>query len=202
MNAVDIERSIKQRGRRSLLTGRRIRQVDRERRIDGAQLVDLRFDVTVAFGVFSNLPNLGVFDLQTGGVEVFELPKPANRVYLDEEEALLLVEHPDQRGYFTVMEGLQVWGYTVVDSCGTPQNQAVTLLSYLHIAFQPMVFNATTTPTVAQNQGVSYQAAASSSSSSGAAVTGSGYLKHKGHEDHKAHREASHLKAGSETWNG
>jgi hypothetical protein len=45
-------------------------------------------------------------------------------------------------GYFTVMEGLQVWGYTVVDACGTPQNQAVTLLSYLHIAFQPMVLNA------------------------------------------------------------
>jgi hypothetical protein len=45
-------------------------------------------------------------------------------------------------GYFTAMEGLQVWGYTVLDACGTPANQAVTLLSYLHIAFQPLVINA------------------------------------------------------------
>jgi hypothetical protein len=45
-------------------------------------------------------------------------------------------------GYFAVMEGLQVLGYAVIDACGTPENQAVTLLSYLHIAFQPLVINA------------------------------------------------------------
>ena len=44
--------------------------------------------------------------------------------------------------YFAAMEGLQVWGYAVIDACGTPANQAVTLFSYLHIAFQPLVINA------------------------------------------------------------
>lgn len=45
-------------------------------------------------------------------------------------------------GYFTVMEGLQALGYTVVDQCGTTSNKAVTLLSYLHIVFQPLFINA------------------------------------------------------------
>lgn len=45
-------------------------------------------------------------------------------------------------GYFTVMEGLQAFGYSVVDSCGTPSNKAVTVLSYLHIVFQPLFINA------------------------------------------------------------
>ncbi|MEW9921650.1 DUF5765 domain-containing protein [Marimonas sp. MJW-29] len=44
-------------------------------------------------------------------------------------------------GYFTVMEGLQLAGYGVLDQCGTTANQAVTLLSYLHIVFQPLVIN-------------------------------------------------------------
>lgn len=45
-------------------------------------------------------------------------------------------------GYFTVMEALQVWGYVVLDQCGTPSNKAVTGLSYLHIAVQPFFINA------------------------------------------------------------
>lgn len=45
-------------------------------------------------------------------------------------------------GYFTAMEALQVAGYRVVDQCGTPENRAVTVLSYLHIAFQPLLINA------------------------------------------------------------
>jgi hypothetical protein len=45
-------------------------------------------------------------------------------------------------GYFTVMEGLQAAGYAVVDQCGTTGNQAITLLSYLHIVFQPFFINA------------------------------------------------------------
>jgi hypothetical protein len=43
--------------------------------------------------------------------------------------------------YFSAMEGLQVAGYAVIDQCGTRANEAVTLLSYLHIAFQPLVIN-------------------------------------------------------------
>jgi hypothetical protein len=45
-------------------------------------------------------------------------------------------------GYFTLMEALQATGYAVVDQCGTPGNRTVTLLSYLHIAFQPIAVNA------------------------------------------------------------
>ncbi|MGI9355400.1 MAG: DUF5765 domain-containing protein [Rhizobiaceae bacterium] len=45
-------------------------------------------------------------------------------------------------GYFTVMEALQIAGYAVVDQCGTPANQAITALSFLHIVFQPFFINA------------------------------------------------------------
>ncbi|MEZ5852845.1 MAG: DUF5765 domain-containing protein [Hyphomicrobiaceae bacterium] len=45
-------------------------------------------------------------------------------------------------GYFAFMEGLQAAGYFVVGQCGTPGNATVTLLSYLHIAFQPFFINA------------------------------------------------------------
>lgn len=44
--------------------------------------------------------------------------------------------------YFTLMEGLQATGYSVVDQCGLPANRSLTLLSYLHIALQPLVLNA------------------------------------------------------------
>jgi hypothetical protein len=45
-------------------------------------------------------------------------------------------------GFFTFMEALQVWGYAVVDQCGAPSNQAVTVLSYLHIAVESFFINA------------------------------------------------------------
>ena len=45
-------------------------------------------------------------------------------------------------GYFTVMEALQAAGYAVVDECGYSVNQSITLLSYLHIVFQPFFINA------------------------------------------------------------
>lgn len=45
-------------------------------------------------------------------------------------------------GFFTLMEALQVGGYWVVDECALPANRNVTLLSYLHIAFQPLFINA------------------------------------------------------------
>ncbi|MFZ7091896.1 DUF5765 domain-containing protein [Primorskyibacter sp. 2E233] len=43
--------------------------------------------------------------------------------------------------YFTAMEALQATGYAVIDQCDAPLNKTVTLLSYLHIAFQPFVIN-------------------------------------------------------------
>ena len=45
-------------------------------------------------------------------------------------------------GYVTVLEGLQAVGYAVVDQCGSAANRNVTLLSYLHIALQPLFINA------------------------------------------------------------
>jgi hypothetical protein len=48
---------------------------------------------------------------------------------------------PATAAWFTFMEGLQVAGYGVVDQCGSGANQVVTLLSYLHIAFQPLFIN-------------------------------------------------------------
>ncbi len=44
--------------------------------------------------------------------------------------------------YFTVMEALQFGGLLVINQCGTAANQAVTFLSFLHIAFQPFLINA------------------------------------------------------------
>lgn len=43
--------------------------------------------------------------------------------------------------YFTIMEVLQAFTYWYLDACHTPQNQLLTLLSYLHITFQPFFIN-------------------------------------------------------------
>ncbi|MGB0561666.1 MAG: DUF5765 domain-containing protein [Spirulinaceae cyanobacterium] len=45
-------------------------------------------------------------------------------------------------GYFALMEALQAVTYSVIDQCDAPLNQILTLLSYLHIAFQPFFINA------------------------------------------------------------
>jgi hypothetical protein len=69
-------------------------------------------------------------------------------------------------GFFTAMEALQLWGYAVIDQCGTPSNDAVTLLSMLHIVFQPLVINAfamTLVPVSARMQWLVFGLAALSS---------------------------------------
>ncbi|HEY5714667.1 MAG TPA: DUF5765 domain-containing protein [Candidatus Gracilibacteria bacterium] len=43
--------------------------------------------------------------------------------------------------YFTGMEALQAMSYTVIDICGIPLNQILTVLSFIHIAFQPFFIN-------------------------------------------------------------
>ena len=45
-------------------------------------------------------------------------------------------------GYFSLMEVLQAYTYTVIDECENPANQIATLLGYIHIAFQPFFINA------------------------------------------------------------
>ena len=49
---------------------------------------------------------------------------------------------PVTLAYFTLMEALQVAGYATIDRCASPANQSVTLLSVLHIVFQPLFINA------------------------------------------------------------
>lgn len=49
---------------------------------------------------------------------------------------------PVTLGYFTAMEALQVAGYAVINDCTSSVNQTVTILSVLHIVFQPLVINA------------------------------------------------------------
>ncbi len=44
-------------------------------------------------------------------------------------------------GYFTLMEALQAFTYSVIDECTNPVNQVATLLGYLHITFQPFFIN-------------------------------------------------------------
>ncbi len=43
--------------------------------------------------------------------------------------------------YFSLMEALQAYTYTVIDQCGLASNQIATILGYLHIAFQPFFIN-------------------------------------------------------------
>ena len=45
-------------------------------------------------------------------------------------------------GFFSLMEALQAYTYTVIDDCANPGNQIATLLGYIHIAFQPFFVNA------------------------------------------------------------
>jgi len=44
-------------------------------------------------------------------------------------------------GYFSLMEVLQAYTYTVIDDCSNPNNQLATLFGYLHIVFQPFLIN-------------------------------------------------------------
>ena len=45
-------------------------------------------------------------------------------------------------GYFSLMELLQAFTYSVIGQCDNPTNQIATLLGYLHITFQPFFINA------------------------------------------------------------
>ncbi len=45
-------------------------------------------------------------------------------------------------GYFTLMEALQAYTYSVIGNCTAPGNQVATLLGYLHVTFQPFFINA------------------------------------------------------------
>jgi len=45
-------------------------------------------------------------------------------------------------GFFSLMELLQAFTYAYIGQCDAPMNQILTVLGYLHIAFQPFFINA------------------------------------------------------------
>jgi len=65
------------------------------------------------------------------------LTSTAYIAYKGEDKALWM-----PLGYFALMELLQAITYTVIDQCGLPLNQVLTLLGSLHITFQPFFLNA------------------------------------------------------------
>ncbi|WP_146094481.1 DUF5765 domain-containing protein [Xanthomonas arboricola] len=61
--------------------------------------------------------------------------------------------------FFSLMEILQAFTYTVINSCSNPMNQVATLLGFLHIAIQPFFINAISLyfiPEVAKNKVKNY----------------------------------------------
>ncbi|QDG51967.1 hypothetical protein FIV42_14835 [Persicimonas caeni] len=71
--------------------------------IQGASLGDIYFGQVYAYGVFRGEPYFGLFDLETGHPTAFELPKEGERIYLDGEDELLVVQHADRTGSFTLL---------------------------------------------------------------------------------------------------
>ena len=42
-------------------------------------------------------------------------------------------------GYFSIMQGIHVVGYAVINDCSNPWNQIASYANYLHVCFQPLV---------------------------------------------------------------
>lgn len=70
--------------------------------IQGHSLDDIYFDGPYAYGIFRGTPHFGVFDLSTGHPSVFELPKNGASIGVDTKDGLIVVQHPDRTGTFTV----------------------------------------------------------------------------------------------------
>lgn len=72
--------------------------------IKGSSLEDLQFAGNTAFGVFTERPNFGRFDLETGHPTTFELPSPGKHILYDSEDEVILVDHAEDHGEFTVLD--------------------------------------------------------------------------------------------------
>ena len=72
--------------------------------IKGANLDSVIFSPTFAYGTFQGRANVGKFELETSHPSVFELPNPGRSLSLDTEDELLLVQHRDETGAFTVLD--------------------------------------------------------------------------------------------------
>lgn len=74
--------------------------------VQGASLGALFFGEQYAYGVFRGEPYFGVFDLETGHPSTFELPAEGSDIYLDEASELVVVQHGDPTGSFTLLNAL------------------------------------------------------------------------------------------------
>jgi len=70
------------------------------------------------------------------GLAAVGLGSTAYATYKEESKELVI-----PLGYFSLMELLQGFTYTWIDQCSLPVNQILTLLGFLHIAFQPFFIN-------------------------------------------------------------
>lgn len=72
--------------------------------IQGHSLRELQFSGDVGIGLFNGASYLGVFELDTGHPNVFDLPLPGQHVAVDEGDSLIVVQHESVRGRFTVLD--------------------------------------------------------------------------------------------------
>lgn len=75
--------------------------------IQGYSLADIAFDGQLAFGVFTGTENFGVFDLETGQPTVFDLPDIGQKIVVDGEDGLIVVQHAADTGHFTVLDATE-----------------------------------------------------------------------------------------------
>lgn len=73
--------------------------------IQGAALGDVTFSGPFAYGVFRGTPNFGIFDLRTGHPTDYPLPLAGERIFVLEEQELILIEHNRREGAFTLFRG-------------------------------------------------------------------------------------------------
>lgn len=74
--------------------------------IQGASLGDIYFGQTYAYGVFRGEAYFGLFDLETGHPTAFELPREGEHIWLDDADELLVVQHDDPTGGFTLLNAV------------------------------------------------------------------------------------------------
>jgi hypothetical protein len=75
--------------------------------IQGAALGDIYFGASHAYGVFRGEAHFGAFDLQTGHPSVFSLPKEGQRIHLIDDQELIMVQHGDAHGSFTLLNAVE-----------------------------------------------------------------------------------------------
>jgi|GEM_PF-2780660 len=71
--------------------------------IQGASLGAIYFGQNYAYGIFRGRAYMGIFDLSTGHPSTYELPYEGKHIYLDAADDLIVVQHADRSGTFTLL---------------------------------------------------------------------------------------------------